>query len=93
MKSTETFVVEVTNRDGERLYRREFRLSGDKGEEGTEAFSGVPARITVTSDRYGTIRRKWPETDCGSNSAGGADLYLTAKGVQVQPDCSTQYLE
>jgi hypothetical protein len=94
MESTETFVVEVTNRNDETLYRREFRLRGGYGEEGTEAFSGTPIQIIVTNDRLGTVRRQWPETDCeGSQSVGGADLYLTAEEVQVQPDCSTQYID
>lgn len=50
MESTETFVVKVTNRDDETLYRREFRLRGGHGEEGTEAFSGTPIQIIVTND-------------------------------------------
>jgi hypothetical protein len=94
MESTETFVVEVTNRDGERLYRREFRLRGGYGEEGTEAFGGTPIQIIVTNDRLGTVRRQWPETDCeDSQSVGGVDIYLTAEGVELGSDCSTQYID
>lgn len=93
MEVAETFVVEVTNRDDERLYRREFRLRGGEGEEGTEAFAGTPVQIIVTSDRRGTVRRQWPRTNCGNNSVGGVDLSLTTEEVQVRPDCSTQYLD
>lgn len=94
MESTETFVVEVTNRNDETLYRREFRLRGGYSEEETEAFDGTSIQSIVTNSRLGTVRRQWPETDCeGSQSVGGADLYLTAEEVQVQPDCSTQYID
>jgi hypothetical protein len=94
MESTETFVVEVTNRDDETLYRREFRLRGGYGEEGTEAFGGTPTQIIVTNDRFGTVRRQWPEIDCeGSQSVGGVDIYLTAEGVDLGLDCSTQYID
>jgi len=87
-------VVEVTNGNNETLYRRRCQLRGGYGEEGTEAFSGRPTQIVVITNRLGTVRRQWPATDCeGSHSAGGSDTYLTAEEVQVQPDCSTQYIE